>query len=419
MSDRDERELREEKDGITRRDFLDGVAVSAAGLAAAAASPHLTGAEAMTPDTAAAEPLPPGYYPPTSHRYHRRARQRDPATRSRSTAAAPKPSTVHSTNGRPGHPRARPRRRRRLRLVIVGAGASGIAAAKWYQDRFGPDTKILLIDQLPDFGGHSHRNEFHVPDAANGGADVMRCATAARSTSTASAPGTSRAPADIPGSYGQPAVDLLDLAGVDFTSATPWQNGGAAGHPRLVRPRPAAALPRRRVRHRPRDPGPQRRAVRRPSRPRGRLVGVPRAHAVLGRGARRASCDVQTDERRTSSPTRPTAAHAAAEARYLTSITYKQYLVRPRRASTTRRSSASTGAARAACSAPAARPCPRPTAGSSGGPASPTASGSATPTTSISPGSAARRTRTRARPAARRARGRTATRRCCGSRSAS
>jgi hypothetical protein len=34
------------EDGITRRDFLDGVAITAAGLAAAAAAPHLTGAEA-------------------------------------------------------------------------------------------------------------------------------------------------------------------------------------------------------------------------------------------------------------------------------------------------------------------------------------------------------------------------------------
>ena len=30
-------------DGITRRDFLDGVAIGAAGLAAAAAAPYLTG----------------------------------------------------------------------------------------------------------------------------------------------------------------------------------------------------------------------------------------------------------------------------------------------------------------------------------------------------------------------------------------
>ena len=51
--------------------------------------------------------------------------------------------------------------------MIVGGGASGVSAAKWYQDRFGPDKKILIIDQLPDFGGHSHRNEFHIPNAAN------------------------------------------------------------------------------------------------------------------------------------------------------------------------------------------------------------------------------------------------------------
>ncbi len=39
----DERERRERKDGITRRDFLDGAAVTAAGLAVAAAAPGLTG----------------------------------------------------------------------------------------------------------------------------------------------------------------------------------------------------------------------------------------------------------------------------------------------------------------------------------------------------------------------------------------
>ena len=48
---------------ITRRDFLDGVAISAAGLAAAAAAPHLTGAEARR--RGRERGLPPGYYPPT------------------------------------------------------------------------------------------------------------------------------------------------------------------------------------------------------------------------------------------------------------------------------------------------------------------------------------------------------------------
>ena len=65
MSHRDEREEREQKDGITRRDFLDGAAVSAAGLAAAAAIPGLTGAEAMAHTHGDDAPLPPGYYPPT------------------------------------------------------------------------------------------------------------------------------------------------------------------------------------------------------------------------------------------------------------------------------------------------------------------------------------------------------------------
>ena len=47
--------------------------------------------------------------------------------------------------------------------VIVGAGASGLASAKYYRDRYGEDSKILIIDPLPDYGGHSTRNEFHVP----------------------------------------------------------------------------------------------------------------------------------------------------------------------------------------------------------------------------------------------------------------
>ena len=188
--------------------------------------------------------------------------------------------------------------------MIVGAGASGISAAKWYQDRFGPDKKILIIDQLPDFGGHSHRNEFHVPNAANGGADVMTLRNGGTVNLDSIGSWGKDAPGGIPGSYGQHAVDFLDWAGVDFTSATTWQNGGAAGIPASLRPLPAAALPRRRVRHRPRDPGPQRRAVRRPGAGHGgRVDGVPRAHAVLGRGAGRASC-ASRPRTRTSSPTR-------------------------------------------------------------------------------------------------------------------
>ncbi|MDA0956825.1 MAG: FAD-dependent oxidoreductase [Proteobacteria bacterium] len=46
-------------------------------------------------------------------------------------------------------------------LVVVGAGISGLAAAYYYQRQFGPDKKILILDNHDDFGGHAKRNEFH------------------------------------------------------------------------------------------------------------------------------------------------------------------------------------------------------------------------------------------------------------------
>lgn len=46
-------------------------------------------------------------------------------------------------------------------LVIVGAGISGLAAAHFYQQRFGVDRRILLLENHDDFGGHARRNEFH------------------------------------------------------------------------------------------------------------------------------------------------------------------------------------------------------------------------------------------------------------------
>ncbi|WOJ92663.1 FAD/NAD(P)-binding protein [Congregibacter variabilis] len=46
-------------------------------------------------------------------------------------------------------------------LVIVGAGISGLATAHYYQERFGQDARILLLENHDDFGGHAKRNEFH------------------------------------------------------------------------------------------------------------------------------------------------------------------------------------------------------------------------------------------------------------------
>ncbi|HZC65085.1 MAG TPA: NAD(P)-binding protein, partial [Candidatus Dormibacteraeota bacterium] len=45
-------------------------------------------------------------------------------------------------------------------LVIVGAGISGLSAAYFYRQHAGDKTRILILDNHDDFGGHAKRNEF-------------------------------------------------------------------------------------------------------------------------------------------------------------------------------------------------------------------------------------------------------------------
>jgi spermidine dehydrogenase len=195
---------------ITRKDFLDGVAITAAGLAAASATPGLTGAEAAFAASSAADP---DFYPPTATGL----KGQPDAVLSQYMAidGKPNPRDVHSTRGGTG---IKPRRIQDTGevydCVVVGAGASGLAAAKFYLDRFGPDKKILVLDPLADFGGHSHRNEFHIPYQ---GSDLMILRNGG--TVNLDSIGTWNQPAngllDIPGTYGQPAVDFLAFCGVD------------------------------------------------------------------------------------------------------------------------------------------------------------------------------------------------------------
>ena len=173
-------------------------------------------------------------------------------------------AAAHSSRGGPGVSAPIRGRAERYDCVIVGAGASGLAAAKFYQDRFGPDKTVLLLDPLPDFGGHSHRNEFHVPNAAAGGADLMLLRNGG--TVNLDSIGAWNQPAggllDIPGSYGQPALDMLEFCGVDPGQLPELVR---ARHPRLLRAAPDAAVPGGRVGHRTRSP---RTASTRPSRTR-------------------------------------------------------------------------------------------------------------------------------------------------------
>ena len=57
-------------------------------------------------------------------------------------------------------------------FVVVGAGISGLSAAHFLRSRTGPSTRILILENHDDFGGHAKRNEFHMGGGlqlANGG----------------------------------------------------------------------------------------------------------------------------------------------------------------------------------------------------------------------------------------------------------
>src|SRR5215470_11345149 len=57
-------------------------------------------------------------------------------------------------------------------LVVVGGGISGLAAAYFYRKSAGENARILILDNHDDFGGHAKRNEFHAGGRlllANGG----------------------------------------------------------------------------------------------------------------------------------------------------------------------------------------------------------------------------------------------------------
>jgi spermidine dehydrogenase len=117
---------------ITRRDFLNGVLVTGAAIAAA-------------PVTGAAT----DYYPPA-------------LTGLRGS---------HNGSFEAAHALAREHKQfatdapiidGEYDLVVVGAGISGLASAFYFREK-NPRARILLLDNHDDFGGHAKRNEFDAP----------------------------------------------------------------------------------------------------------------------------------------------------------------------------------------------------------------------------------------------------------------
>ncbi len=130
---------------ISRRDFLDGVAIAAGGtMLAGSATAH-----AETPSPPLPPPVPqaaPSDYPPSM-------------TGMRGQTDAAK-NVGHAV--RDGQAFSAPEDTGELYdLVVVGAGMAGLGAAYFYRKAI-PNSKVLLLDACPDFGGHAVRNEFMV-----------------------------------------------------------------------------------------------------------------------------------------------------------------------------------------------------------------------------------------------------------------
>ena len=141
MSDWKDRELGMDR-GITRRDFLNGVALT-------------VGAAILPSDLLAAIDAPvgaeksPDYYPPAL------TGLRGSHPGSFDPAHSLRDGTFWDQAGAPVDTGES------YDLVIVGGGISGLSAAHFFRKAAGPKARVLVLDNHDDFGGHAKRNEFH------------------------------------------------------------------------------------------------------------------------------------------------------------------------------------------------------------------------------------------------------------------
>ena len=141
MADSNDKELGMDR-GMTRRDFLNGVAITTG---ASLVPPHVIAALANEKDPEKAA----DYYPPIltglrgSHigSFEAAHTLRDGDF----WKAAPTPIETGE----------------KFDLIIVGGGISGLSAAHFYRKQ-NSNARILIIENHDDFGGHAKRNEFDV-----------------------------------------------------------------------------------------------------------------------------------------------------------------------------------------------------------------------------------------------------------------
>src|SRR5580692_5532283 len=132
---------------ITRRDFLNGVAI---GTGATLLGGSI-GAEQLFAAAAFDEFAPekdPDYYPPS------RTGIRGNHDGSFTFAHRMRDGESVSSLGEAGNTGES------YDVVIVGGGISGLAAAYRFRQKAGNDARILILDNHDDFGGHAKRNEF-------------------------------------------------------------------------------------------------------------------------------------------------------------------------------------------------------------------------------------------------------------------
>src|SRR5215475_998050 len=134
---------------ITRRDFLNGVAIGVGGsFFGGGIQPEdllSTGAlDQFGPEKAA------DYYPPA--RMGMRGNHDGTFTFAHRLRDGEEPDSFGSPEDTG----------ERYDLVVVGGGISGLAAAYFFRQRAGKNASILILDNHDDFGGHAKRNEFRV-----------------------------------------------------------------------------------------------------------------------------------------------------------------------------------------------------------------------------------------------------------------